>query len=75
MADTPDIRPVGDLPNEMGKTAVRELHNAGIRNLTEVAKHTRNELLAIHGVGPKAIGILDPALNAKGLGFADEREL
>lgn len=71
MADTPDIRPIGDLPNEMGKTAVRELHYSGISNLAEVAKHTRKELLAIHGVGPKAIRILEPALAAKDLSFRD----
>lgn len=69
MADTPDIRPVGDLPNEMGKTAPRELHHAGISSLAEVAQHTSEELLAIHGVGPKAIRILEEALTAKGLSF------
>lgn len=73
MADTPDIRPVGDLPDEMGKTAPRELHYAGISSLAEVAQHTRKELLAIHGVGPKAVRILQDALNAKGLSFAEER--
>ncbi|WP_211090321.1 helix-hairpin-helix domain-containing protein [Nesterenkonia sedimenti] len=72
MADTPDIRPIGDLPNEMGKTAVRELHYTGISSLAEVAKHTRKELLAIHGVGPKAIRILEPALEEKGLSFQGE---
>lgn len=69
---TPDIRPVGDLPNEMGKTAPRELHHHGISSLAQVAKHTRKELLAIHGVGPKAIRILEEALAAKNLTFKDE---
>ncbi|ROR72813.1 hypothetical protein [Bogoriella caseilytica] len=72
MADTPDIRPVGDLPNEMGKTAPRELHYAGISSLAEVATHTRAELLAIHGVGPKAIRILEGALAEQGLSFAED---
>ncbi|GFZ96446.1 hypothetical protein [Nesterenkonia alkaliphila] len=71
MADTPDIRPVGDLPDEMGKTAVRELHYAGISSLAQVSEHTRKELLAIHGVGPKAIRILEPALAVKGLAFRE----
>lgn len=75
MADTPDVRPVGDLPNEMGKTAVRELHHAGISSLAEVAQHTRKELLSIHGVGPKAIRILEPALAAAGLHFMESRAL
>ncbi|MCT1605926.1 hypothetical protein M3B43_01045 [Nesterenkonia massiliensis] len=72
MADTPDVRPVGDLPNEMGKTAVRELHHAGNSSLAEAAKHTRKELLAIHGVGPKAIRVLEPALAAAGLDFKED---
>ena len=45
------------------------MHYAGISSLAEVAQHTRKELLAIHGVGPKAIRMLEPALAAKGLTF------
>jgi hypothetical protein len=62
MAATPDVRPVGDLPNEIGKTAARELSLNGITSLEQVARHSREDLLAIHGVGPKAIRILDEAL-------------
>lgn len=71
MAATPDVRPVGDLPNEIGKTAARELSLHEITSLEQVARHSRAELLAIHGVGPKAIRILGHALAAKGLGFND----
>ena len=71
MAGTPDVRPVGDLPNEIGKTAARELSLNGITNPEQVAKHRREELLAIHGVGPKAIRILEGALATKGLGYND----
>lgn len=66
---TPDVRPVGDLPNELGKTAPRELRSAGIDSLTKVSQHTEKELLAIHGVGPKAVRILAAALAEKGLSF------
>jgi predicted flap endonuclease-1-like 5' DNA nuclease len=69
MADTPDIRPVGDLPNEIGRTAARELAHNGITSLREVAAHSRKELLAIHGVGPKAIAILGEALAEQGLDY------
>lgn len=69
MAATPDVRPVGDLPHAIGKTAARELSAHGITHLEQVARHTKQELLAIHGVGPKAIAILGEALAAKGLGF------
>lgn len=71
MAATPDVRPVGDLPDEIGRTAARELSVNGIISLAQVAGHSRKDLLAIHGVGPKAIRILAEALAAKGLGFRD----
>lgn len=69
MAATPDPRPVGDLPDEIGKTAARELSLNGITSLRQVAEHSRKELLAIHGVGPKAIAILGDALSARGMDF------
>lgn len=70
MADTPDVRPVGDLPDAIGKTAARELAHHGITSLERVSEHTRRELLAFHGVGPKAIAILGDALAARGLDYA-----
>jgi predicted flap endonuclease-1-like 5' DNA nuclease len=69
MTPTPDVRPVGDLPDEIGKTAARELSLNGITSLRQVAAHSKKELLAIHGVGPKAVAILGDALAAKGLEY------
>lgn len=37
MAAAPDTRPVGDLPDEIGKTAARELSRNGITSLQQVA--------------------------------------
>lgn len=71
MAPTPDLRPVGDLPDAIGKTAARELALHGITSLARVAAHTKRELLAIHGVGPKAIAILGEALAARGLAYRE----
>ncbi|MFC7374996.1 MULTISPECIES: helix-hairpin-helix domain-containing protein [unclassified Brachybacterium] len=67
---TPDVRPVGDLPDALGKTAPRELQAAGIDSLEKVSRRTEADLLAIHGVGPKAIRILAEALSEKVLTFA-----
>ena len=47
MAGTPDTRPVGDLPDAIGKTAARELSLRGITSLELVAQHSAKELLAI----------------------------
>lgn len=66
---TPDARPVGDLPAELGRTAPRALQAAGIDSLAGVSRYSEQELLAIHGVGPKAIRILAAALAEKGLTF------
>lgn len=71
MAATPDLRPVGDLPDAIGKTAARELSLNGITSLRQVAEHSTAELLSIHGVGPKAVAILRDTLAAHGLGFRE----
>lgn len=69
MAATPDVRPVGDLPDSIGKTAARELSLHRITTLETVAAQSKKELLAIHGVGPKAVAILGEALKGKGLTY------
>jgi len=58
-----------EFPRSLGKVAIRELE---VHNLTRYAQLTgvsAAELLAIHGVGPKAIRILREELEARGLGF------
>ena len=71
MTDTPDLRPVGDLPHSIGKTAARALSLRGITSLEIAAQHSTAELLALHGVGPRAVSILTAALADKGLEFAN----
>ena len=66
--DTP--AQIGDLP-PIGRPANSALLAAGIGSLAEVAACSRSELLAMHGVGPKAIRILEAALDAQGLRFTD----
>lgn len=75
VANTPDVRPVGDLPNTIGKTAARELALNGVDSLAKVAKHSQKELLEIHGVGPKAVRLLGDALATKGLTFRSNQSL
>lgn len=57
----------GDLPRSIGRPALRALRGAGISTLEEVAARSEKELLALHGVGPKAIRILDEALRERDL--------
>jgi predicted flap endonuclease-1-like 5' DNA nuclease len=57
------------LPRTLGKVATRELALHGITTLSEAAERTERDLLAIHGVGPKAIRILREELAATGRSF------
>ena len=56
---------VGDLPSSIGQPATRALAGAGITTLDDVAAHSGPELLALHGVGPKAVRILTEALEER----------
>jgi hypothetical protein len=61
-ADTAAPGEVGDLPRAIGGPATRALANAGIYTLGQVARLPEAELLALHGVGLKAVRILREAL-------------
>ncbi|MFB7800582.1 hypothetical protein [Isoptericola sp. NPDC056134] len=57
-ADTAEPGEVGDLPAAIGRPATRALAGAGVTTLADVAARTDAELLALHGVGPRAVRIL-----------------
>lgn len=58
-----------DFPASIGRPANAALVNLGITTLEQVAASSERELLAIHGVGPKAVRILGEALAERGLRF------
>ena len=55
-----------ELPR-IGAPATRALASAGVTRLSEVAGWSEAELLALHGVGPRAVRILGEALAERGL--------
>ena len=57
-----------DLPF-IGAPARAALHLAGYTTLEQLPDVTEKELLALHGVGPKAIRLLREALAEEGLAF------
>ena len=59
-----------NLPIGIGKPASRALEAAGIKNLTDFTKVSEEELLKLHGMGPKALRIIAAALEVHGLNFA-----
>ena len=56
----------------MGKVARRELAVHGVTQFEQLADWSERDLLAIHGVGPKAIRILREELRSRGMSLKDE---
>lgn len=54
---------------KLGKPAQRALINAGILTPKQLAKKTRAEIAALHGMGPSSFPKLEAALKAEGLTF------
>jgi len=54
---------------KIGSPATRALEAAGYTNLKQLTKVTEGEIGQLHGMGPKALGILREALKAEGLSF------
>jgi hypothetical protein len=59
-----------ELP-KIGAPATRALASIGVTRLDQLPEHREPDLRALHGMGPKAIGILREALTAKGLDFRE----
>ncbi len=55
-----------DLPPAIGRPATQALLGAGLSTLDLVATRSADELLAMHGVGPKAVRVLAEALAERG---------
>jgi hypothetical protein len=59
-----------EFPAAMGRPANAALVSLGVTTLAQVAAMTKRELLAVHGVGPKAIVVLEAELQKHGLELA-----
>ncbi|WP_141578391.1 helix-hairpin-helix domain-containing protein [Actinomadura sp. WMMA1423] len=60
--------PATDLP-KIGAPARRALAAAGYGDLAQLAQAREDDIAALHGMGPKAMGILRRALQERGLSF------
>lgn len=60
------VEPGDALPASIGRPATRALHAAGLTSLEMVASRSEAELLALHGVGPRAVRILAETLAEQG---------
>ncbi|QTV80508.1 hypothetical protein [Microbacterium sp. NIBRBAC000506063] len=61
-----------EFPASLGKVARRELAGNGFARFDQLTAVTPKELLAIHGIGPKAVRILSEELAARGLDWRGE---
>lgn len=59
----------GDLPATIGAPALRALLRAKITSLAALARRTEAEVAELHGMGPKALGLLKSAMRTKGRSF------
>jgi DNA-directed RNA polymerase alpha subunit len=63
----PNESPGTDLPRGIGAPATRALTVAGYASLEQLAGVPEAELLALHGVGPKALTVLREVMAERGL--------
>jgi DNA-directed RNA polymerase alpha subunit len=54
---------------KLGAPAFRALEREGITNLSQLTQYTEEELLSLHGMGPKALGLLRTSLHEQGKSF------
>lgn len=54
---------------KIGAPATRALHAAGYTTLRQLAGVPRSDLEKLHGMGPRALGILQAALEQNNLGL------
>ena len=74
MAHQKNNEPELDFPAGLAKPALRALSAAGFTHLDQFTTVREADLLELHGMGPKAIGLIRSELNARGLSFADPDE-
>jgi len=60
-----------EFPTGIGKTARRVLALNGYTRYDQLTTVTAKDLLKIHGMGPKAIRILEGELGTRNLSFAE----
>ncbi len=55
-----------ELPKSIGAPATRALAGAGFTNLSQLVGVPAKDLEALHGIGPRAIVIIQTALDERG---------
>ncbi|MGE5603078.1 MAG: DNA-binding protein [Nitrososphaerales archaeon] len=61
-----------DFPKGVAQPALRALASIGVTRLEDVTRFSEAELLALHGMGPKAVAAIKVALHERGKALRDE---
>jgi hypothetical protein len=56
-------------PKGVSGPALRALHGAGVRSLRDLTRWSEADLAKLHGMGPKALGVLKEAMATEGLSW------
>jgi len=70
MPEANRVRPESPFPKGIPQPALRALASLGITRLDQVTRFTEAQLLGLHGMGPKALGIIEAGLRARGKSLA-----
>ncbi len=65
-----NVSPDYDFPKGLAQPAIRALLSAGYTRLDQLTAARESDLRKLHGMGPRALGLLRNALAARGLSFA-----
>ncbi len=60
---------LSDFPEKLPAPALRALLNAKIAKLSQLAKYTEEQVADLHGMGPKAMGMLKVAMKKQKMAF------
>jgi len=63
-----------EMKTNPGAPALRALESLGIASIEDFAAYTRSRIEELHGVGPKALGMIEAEMKKLHLRFADESD-
>ena len=61
-----------EFPHGIGRVATRALAHRGYTRYDQLTSVSARELLAVHGIGPKAVRLLRQELAQRGMSFAPD---
>lgn len=59
----------------LSKPAIRALNSINVTSLADITKYSEQDLLSLHGFGPKGIRIVKEILTEQGLSLNKENQL